>query len=44
MAPGLRKRFGERPAEALFRNACGSDVTRRLRKAYGATPAVAIWR
>ena len=44
MARRLRRRYDETPAEALWRDACGSALTRRLRERCGATPVEALWR
>ena len=42
MSRRLRKRFDETPAEALWRDACGSAQGRHLRTRYGKTPAEAL--
>ena len=52
MTPHLRRRYGASIAEALWRNACGSAISQRLRKRSeetlrtrcGATPAEVLWR
>ena len=42
MAQRLRKRYDPTPAQALWRDACGSSLARRLRMRYGASPAEAL--
>ena len=42
MARRLRKRSDETPAEALWRDACGSAQAIHLRTRYGETPAEAL--
>ena len=42
MGRRLRKRCGETPAEALWRDSWDGDMTHRLRKRYDATTAEAL--
>ena len=42
MAGRLRRGYDTRPAEALWRGACGSAMSRRLSEPYGGTPAEAL--
>ena len=40
----MRRHSGPMPADALWRDACGSAMARRLRKHSDETPAEALWR
>ena len=42
MSRRIRKRYGATPAEALWRDACGSAQARHQRTRYGETPAEAL--
>ena len=44
MARRLGMRSGQTPAEALWHDACGSALVRRLRKRYDASSTEALWR